>query len=246
MCNLYSMTSNVQAVRDFVKDLEHWERVGNLRPQRAIFPDFDAPIVRNTDKGRELALARWGMPTSQFVQLKKTKDRAARIEKKEDRKVGEAEFKELLANEPDRGVTNVRNTDSKHWKRWLGVENRCVVPFTSFSEFNKNGGGDIWFAMNENRPLAFFAGIWLADWTGVRKVKDGRTTADLYAFLTTEPNEEIGAIHPKAMPVILTVGDEVEAWLNAPWDEVKDLQRPLPDGTLQIVSRGVKEDPQTE
>lgn len=26
---------------------------------------------------------------------------------------------------------------SKHWKRWLGFEIRCVVPFTSFSEFNK-------------------------------------------------------------------------------------------------------------
>ena len=22
---------------------------------------------------------------------------------------------------------------SKHWSRWLGVENRCVVPFTSFA-----------------------------------------------------------------------------------------------------------------
>ena len=36
----------------------------------------------------------------------------------------------------------------------------------------------------------------------VRKVKDGETTNDLYAFLTTEPNTEVGAIHPKAMPVI--------------------------------------------
>ena len=36
------------------------------------------------------------------------------------------------------------------------------------------------------------------------KVKEGETTNDLFAFLTTEPNAEVGAIHPKAMPVILT------------------------------------------
>ena len=38
----------------------------------------------------------------------------------------------------------------------------------------------------------------------VRKVKEGETTNDLFAFLTTEPNKEVGTIHPKAMPVILT------------------------------------------
>ena len=38
----------------------------------------------------------------------------------------------------------------------------------------------------------------------MRKVKEGETTNDLFAFLTTEPNKEVGAIHPKAMPVILT------------------------------------------
>jgi hypothetical protein len=48
------------------------------------------------------------------------------------------------------------------------------------------------------------------NWTSVRKVKEGETTNDLYAFLTTEPNAEVGAIHPKAMPVILTTSDEVE------------------------------------
>ena len=103
-------------------------------------------------------------------------------------------------------------------------------------------GGDIWFALDETRPLACFAGIW-ANWTSVRKVKEGETTNDLYAFLTTEPNVEVGAIHPKAMPVILTTPDEVETWMTAPPDEALQLQRPLPDGALRIVARGVKEDP---
>ena len=83
---------------------------------------------------------------------------------------------------------------------------------------------------------------WTAAWTSVRKVKEGETTNDLYAFLTTEPNAEVGAIHPKAMPVILTTPDEVEIWMTAPAEEALKLQRPLQDGALRIGARGVKED----
>jgi putative SOS response-associated peptidase YedK len=93
-----------------------------------------------------------------------------------------------------------------------------------------------------NVKHACFAGIW-TNWTSVRKVKEGETTNDIFAFLTTEPNVEVGAIHPKAMPVILTTPDEVETWMTALPDEALKLQRPLRDGSLRIVARGVKEDP---
>lgn len=86
--------------------------------------------------------------------------------------------------EPDSGTTNVRNTSSDHWKRWLGVENRCLVPFTAFGEFNREAGGNVWFALDEDRPLAFFAGISAPQWTSVRKVKTGEETIDVFAFLT--------------------------------------------------------------
>ena len=99
----------------------------------------------------------------------------------------------------------------------------------------------VWFAFGEDRPLACFAGIWTR-WTSVRKVKEGETTNDIFAILTTAPNAEVGAIHPKAMPVILRDAEEIDRWLSAPAPEALQLQRPLADGALKIVARGEKED----
>jgi putative SOS response-associated peptidase YedK len=182
------------------------DTTGNLPSMPGIFPDFKAPIVRNAPDGvRELCLARWGMPSSQKAQLDAATKRADKLRAKGK----PVDFEQLLRMGPDSGTTNIRNTKRKHWMRWLGPQNRCIVPFTSFSEFNKEAGGDIWFAFDETRPLAFFAGIW-TNWTSVRKVKEGETTNDLFGFLTTDPNAEVGAIHPKAMPVILTKPEEIE------------------------------------
>jgi putative SOS response-associated peptidase YedK len=81
----------------------------------------------------------------------------------------------------------------------------------------------------------FFAGIWVPNWTSLRKLKDGATTDDLFAFLTCAPNAEVGEGHPKAMPVILTEPEEWAAWLSQDWAQAKSLQRPMPDGSLAVV-----------
>jgi putative SOS response-associated peptidase YedK len=65
MCNLYSATTNQEAIRAFARIMS--DRTGNLPPLPGIFPDYQAPIVRNTADGRELTMARWGMPSPQFA-----------------------------------------------------------------------------------------------------------------------------------------------------------------------------------
>ena len=164
MCNLYSVTKGQQAIRELARAMR--DRTGNLPPLYGIFPDYSAPIVRNQPEGRELMMAQWGMPSPVFA---------------------------LQGKKSDPGVTNVRNVKSPHWRRWLGIENRCVVPWTSFSENEVLPDGSrptVWFAFDETRPLAFFAGIWTR-WTSVRKVKEGgETINDIFAFLTTEPNQD--------------------------------------------------------
>jgi hypothetical protein len=123
MCNLYSQTKGQAAIVALTRALR--DSTGNLPPLPGIFPDHQAPVVANRGGIRELCMMRWGMPSSQKAQL----DAAGRRADKLRAKRKPVDFSALLRMEPDGGITNIRNTSSPHWTRWLGIDNRCVVPF---------------------------------------------------------------------------------------------------------------------
>jgi putative SOS response-associated peptidase YedK len=157
----------------------------------------------------------------------------------------------LLLAQPNSSIGCQRRRDGSDTSAALGfshggafaLANRCVVPFTSFCEYadTKPKKTPTWFAFDDSRPLAFFAGIWMP-WKGTRgsKAKPVEGETQLFGFLTTDANAEVGAIHPKAMPVILTTPSEIEAWMSAPAGEALKLQRPLPDGAAGCGARGTE------
>jgi len=205
MCNLYAMTSSQAAIREFTRAAR--DSAGNLPVLPGIYPDSLAPVVFTNAAGeRELALMRWGMPGPPAAGA--------------------------------RGVTNIRNTASPHWRRWMGVENRCLVPATAFCEWadTKPRKTPVWFALAEGAGLFCFAGIWTA-WSGTRGTKAAPVTGEhrVFGFLTTSPNAEVAAVHPKAMPVILRTAGEMEAWMTGEWGKLAGMQRGVGDGVLRIV-----------
>jgi putative SOS response-associated peptidase YedK len=130
-------------------------------------------------------------------------------------------FTSVSQNQAYRPVTNVRNLESPFWIGTLRhTEFRCLVPVTRFQEWSDKASlvtgrkTQHWFAVPAE-PLFAFAGIW----------RDSEVAS--FAFLTTEPNAIVGAVHPKAMPVILHPEDH-ETWLTADWDIAKSLAEPYP------------------
>ena len=131
----------------------------------------------------------------------------------------------------------VSNVTSKHGTRWLGAESRCVVPFNSFSEFSKAEGGDIWFALEETRPLAYFA-------TGRPSGRSRKARHQRRLRFPDDGPERRGRRHPHEG----NAGDPDDAGRGGDLDDRASGQgpqaaAPLPDGSLRIVARGVKEDP---
>ncbi|MBH9538173.1 SOS response-associated peptidase [Novosphingopyxis sp. YJ-S2-01] len=116
-------------------------------------------------------------------------------------------------------VTNVRNLSSPFWRPMLtNPQQRCLVAWTQFCEWTgpKGSKRKVWFERTDTGVSAF-AGL-------------SRNTSERprMAFLTTEVNDTIGAIHPRAIPVILEA-DSHERWLTGDYDVAAGLARPFDD-----------------
>ena len=132
-----------------------------------------------------------------------------------------------------RPVTNVRNLSSPFWRNALNdPRRRCIVPVTSFCEWTAEPDpatkrkSKVWFGLSEDvHPLFGFAGIW----------RPGEADP-FFAFLTCEANKTVGAVHPKAMPVMLTPGETAQRWLTGEVGDACGLAVPFADTSMRRVS----------
>jgi putative SOS response-associated peptidase YedK len=204
MCNLYTMTATVDELRRLFGGFEG--DTVNLSPFDEIYPGRTAPVLRRDQGGAlRLDMMTWGFP-------------------------GPVAAK-------GRPVTNVRNLDSPFWRSALGnVDRRCIVPVARFCEWSAKADPATkrkvkhWFGMHEaHDPLFAFAGLWRPG------AKDGSdengSNGPFMAFLTCDANATVGAIHPKAMPVMLRPADAL-GWLTHDRDSACALAIPFADADM--------------
>lgn len=134
-----------------------------------------------------------------------------------------------------RPVTNVRNLASPFWRSALDDPGRrCIVPVTSFCEWTAEADPvtkrktKVWFGMHSHEdPLFAFAGIW-------RPGSSASGDGPFMAFLTCDANQLVGAVHPKAMPVMLTAASAID-WLDHPREQACALAIPYPDTDMRRI-----------
>lgn len=200
MCTMYRMTSNVAEIARVFGTTG--TPAVNLPRFDAIYPDRDAPVIRQEGGARQIEIMRWGFPPPPGVA---------------------------------RPVVNVRNLDSPFWRSALAdPARRCLVPVTGFVEWTATPDHDtgrkrkVWFGMRDPAEMPFaFAGIW-------RPVTDLLGTHHATAFLTCAPNALVGAVHPKAMPVILP-RSAYAMWLDAPIEEAAALAVPYDTAAMVVL-----------
>lgn len=137
MCNLYRMTSNVDAIRRVFKVGHNY--AGNLPAFDALYPAQDVPVVfKAGEADRGLALMSWGyiLPQEDKAPKRVTNARSDRV------------------------------TRSPFWKDAFH-NRRCLVPATAFCEWtDARPKRKVWFGARDAVDGLFaFAGIW-SHWRG--------------------------------------------------------------------------------
>lgn len=216
MCNLYSCKKPVEAMRQLFDVLPDHDHLGNAPPLSAIWPKYEAPVVRLTDKGeRELLYMQWGFLT-------------AKVSKKTGKPIAPAAWNNARADKVARNGL---------WKESF-QQRRCLVPATSFREAKgRNPATDHWFALkgDEPRPSFAFAGMWRGFQPGLPEQQSRLLT---HTIITTTANDIVRPVHPDRMPVILDP-DDYEQWLHGAAKDALALLKPYPAEKMQIVLEGV-------
>jgi putative SOS response-associated peptidase YedK len=220
MCNLYSMTTNQEAIRRLARVFR--DNLGNQPPLPAIFPDQLAPVVRLDREGeRALDSLRWGFPPPP----KATSRAVTNV-----RNYTSPHWRPWLKRGyrclvPATSFSEYTDSLPKvaHW--FALDETRPLFAFAG-----------IW------RPWTGARGT-----KAERKALQEATGSEerehhLFAFLTTEANEVVRPVHAKAMPVILPAGEAWDVWLEGETEKAMELARPLPEGVLKVVAVGPRED----
>lgn len=211
MCNLYRLQVNRSELLGYYNALDGWRHEtddGEL-PKDYVSKSSPGLIVRLIDGQRELsAPMHWGWWNPRG----------------------------------DDEIRNVRNHTGDFWRPAIAnPARRCLVPFTSFQEWTvepdpTTGKKRPHFFSIPSRPIGTFAGV---------RQPTGR--GDIFAFLTCgysangEKDAEtlaasthiVGAIHPKAIPVILE-DEDFDRWLKAPIEDALSLACAFPSQLLAI------------
>jgi putative SOS response-associated peptidase YedK len=213
VCNRYENHGSVSHVRAIVREINRilntTSATDNLAPQDNIYPDQDAPILKNSPDGSlELSMARWGFPP---IPGQKP---------------------------PITNIRNLKSKwwaqVNREWM--IAPAYRCLVPFTAFAEPVVNSK---WFVVPGHEVACFagvwrpWKGERLAEQPGQKRRAREERDWSLYAFLTTEANDIVRPVHEKAMPVILVDPAEQTEWLLGGAESLR-LQRPLPNDMLRI------------
>lgn len=212
MCNLYNLRVKRWEIADYYNRGDDFRREID---REELEKDYVSPgrpglVVTQAHGARELETMKWGWPNPRGGKMP---------------------------------VTNVRNYTSPFWRSALAnPERRCLVPFTRFQEWTvepdpETGKKRPHFFSIPSRPIGTFAGIWRPSEAG-----------PIFAFLTCgytdsdDPEEQreaaarhtVGAIHPKAIPVMLDGEADFDRWLTAPVDEALSVAVCFPSQLLAV------------
>ena len=134
MCGRYNLITDAEALVDFFEIEQTLFDVSELQSRYNIAPSQDVPIVRDTGKGRELVLARWGLVPHWS---KEAKTKYSTINARA----------ETVAEKP---------TYREAFRR-----KRCLIPATGFYEWQQTEGGKSPYHIRmPDQGIFVFAGLW--------------------------------------------------------------------------------------